>query len=298
MSHFRDRNYSNPSAVPKPLGRSRPHHHQHASASAQPIERHHHQGWSSTGLNNYDAIFDTEPSSSIRKVRGVEDTSKGIRGRKFGYAFIGRESEQYVREELRNQLAPVSVLSNPGETNASSPQIPANLTPRMIVEEYKRAGHFDTARNQFRSLFESSDHKEFSEHREFLFEALQTYLLNRIKKMTPEARQKMAAKPDKLQLSELTNWIEESPEAAKIIDDLMRRLRGREGRDDSLFGSKGTIGKPLESRLYDVMQSEKRRIDRRKDDSDDEEGNSTPLNKESVTPRGSHTPMTLEQEQA
>lgn len=281
---------------------------QHAPTSLAPQPKKQHPGWSTdANTSNYDAIFDTEPSSSVRTVRtqnsvnsnngqSGSNTSKGIRGKKFGYAFIGRESEQYVQEELKNQLTPAIVLPIYGDFNVPSPLTPARLAPRMIVDEYKRAGHFDTTRNQLRASFETSENKEFAEPREALFESLQTYLLTRIKGMTPEARQKMALKPDKLQISELTNWIEESKEAAKIIDDLMQHLRGRVEDDDSLFGSNGTIGKPLENRLYDIVQLEKRRLDQRKNDSDDEEGNSTPLNRESLTPSGSRTPTSLAQE--
>lgn len=260
-----------------------------------------HKGWSTNNASNYSAVLEADSSGSRRKVpfarpgvrqtdQSTEATSKGIKGKDLGYAFIGKEADEYVRQELREQLGTGLVPPMPGDPTTPSPLVSAKVTPQMVVEEFKRAGHFDATRTQLLSTFQNSQHKGN------LMQSLQAYLLQRLSDMEPDARQRLSKQDTRLQHLTLERWIEESVEAADIFDDMFEKLRGPH---DGLFTEQGTVGKGLDSRLADVVLSERRRIEAKTVDSSDDEGDSTPLNKDSATPaheplsssRGSQTPM-------
>jgi hypothetical protein len=218
-------------------------------------------------------------SHPSRAKDGQPEASQGIKSRKYGSAFIGKEADQYIREDLREQLDYVSSMG--GDSTASAP-----LDPSRIVFQFKKDGHLDTARKQLLSHFQSSKHKDE------LLQSLQTYLVQRINSMNPAAREKMAAQEERLQLAELGRWIEDSLEPADMVDDVLKRLRGDANGEGSLFASRGVLGRVLESRLNDAVQAEKRQLNRG-ESSDEEGGDSTPLNKGSTTSGGSQTPMTI-----
>lgn len=215
---------------------------------------------------------------------GQAEASQGIKSRKYGYAFIGKEADQYIREDLREQLDYLSSIGGDGTANAP-------LEPSKIVFQFKKDGHQDTARKQLLSHFQSSEHKDY------LLQTLQAYLLQRINSLDVAAREKMAAQEERLQLSELSRWIEDSLEPAKIVDDVLNRLRGDLDDEDSLFGRRGIVGRALNSHLSDTIQLEKRQSSRG-DSSDEEGGDSTPFYKASTTSGGSQTPLTTAMEQS
>ncbi|UZJ56935.1 hypothetical protein CBS101457_006255 [Exobasidium rhododendri] len=259
--------------------------------------------WSTNDSSNYSAVYEAEPSSGIRKVKGLKTSAQqsstsqgaGIKGKDFGYAFVGKEADRYIREELRDEMTS-SLSPMTGDLVAPSPLTPAKITPRMLVDEFKRRGHYDTTVKELRSTFQSSTPKD-----EFL-QSLQSYLLQRLSQMPPEARQRLALQDGRLQELELNRWIEETPEASDILDELLGKMRGKEGDRESLFERHGTVGKDLVGRLAEVLRSEKTRVESKGDSSDEDGGNTgagdmTPLEKGSITPaqissRGSQTPMT------
>jgi hypothetical protein len=252
------------------------------------------QAWTSNAASNYNDIYDFNESSSVRKARGSRGTvrqsgpseaSRGIKGRKFGYALIGKDAEQYATEELREQL--VSAMTPiVGEPAAPSPMTSSSLTPRMIVDEFRVAGHLQITQKELQSHFQAHYKDEF-------LKPLEAILLHHIKDMTPEARKKLASQDERVQETGLKGWLDDSGDVADVIDDFLERLRGEASDGSSLFANRGAIGRNLENRLDEVIQAEKRRIEHRKGDSSDEEGgDSTPLNKGSTASGGSQTPMT------
>lgn len=252
------------------------------------------KGWTSNTVSNYNDIYGLDDPSSIRKTRnprgtnrqgGPSEASGGIKGRKFGYALIGKEAEQYVTEDLRDQLVS-SIPPIASEPAVPSPLSSSGLTPRMIVDEFRVAGHLQITQKELQKYFHANCKEQF-------LKPLEAILLHYIKDMTPEARKKLASQDERVQETGLKGWLDDSGDVADVIDDFLERLREQPSEGDGLFASKGAIGRNIGSRLDEVIKAEKRRLEHRKGDSSDEEGgDSTPLNKGSTASGGSQTPMT------
>lgn len=196
--------------------------------------------------------------------------SRGIKGKDYGFALIGHERERHLQDDLRNQLAssstPLETTSTPSSTQPMSA-----VTPRMIVEEIQRSGHFDRLRKQLFTTFQASGEKAA------LTNDLQTYLLDQLEDLPTNERQRLARQDARLQHSELERWLEERSEPAKVVEAVLARLRCGEGpgreseRGDSERGAEasiragtlfaandGDLYAGLEARLRETIESKRR----------------------------------------
>lgn len=245
--------------------------------------------------SNYRVAQDAEPrsrqswagarngqrSTDSNAAEGSKEDQNGIKGKDFGYAFIGNEHDEYLKTHLRDQTYSI------GASVDGSPA--PKLTPRLVVEEYKRSGHFDTVRKQLFNEFQTCSHKQ-----PFLDE-LETYLMQRLQGLSSEQRLRLAAQDQRLQHSELSRWIEEGSGAADVVDSLFVKLRKTDDveSDAGLLSQRGgQLNNDIKSRLHEVIQAERRRLFGAGADaySDEDECNSTPNVKSSVTPLGRDTP--------
>jgi hypothetical protein len=208
---------------------------------------------------------------------------------------MSKEERSHVRRSLRPQLE--------AEENGAAP-VSTELTPRRVVEEFKRAGHFDSIRKQLFLAFQASEQKKT------FVDSLDRFLLRRLEDLSVNQRHRLASQDKRLQHSELNKWIEEDPTAAEAFQSLFLSLRPSASEANSESSSKddkqfldvgGKLAEDVHSRLSDLIQAERRRIhsnhansesdDDDGDNDDDEDSVSTPaVVQSSVTPMGQETP--------
>lgn len=220
----------------------------------------------------------------------------GIKDRDVGYALLSKEERSHVRRSLRRQISAEDKIT------AATSMSPAELTPRQVVEEFKRAGHFDSIRKQLFLAFQSSAQKGA------FIESIEQLLLKRLENLSDNRRQRLSMQDKRLQHSELNKWIEEDPKAAEAFQTLFASLRGGDSLDAADGSEKGTeecrnaflreggrLAADVESRLSELIQAQRQKLSRNGDnsDSDDDDGDSasTPAAfPSSVTPMGQETP--------
>lgn len=217
----------------------------------------------------------------------------------FGFAFIGRDMEERVKQIVKDSDAallaprgppatsnslskgnstplpttpsssrtphhiPGSSSDDRGDTTPTSTQTQSRpvLTPTMIVDEFKRAGHFDAVRKKLLQTFNgNSAGADGSSFKKDFLDSIGDYLLQRLRDLPDEARQNLAKREARLQHSEVTRWIDEDARGARVMGDAVEELRRR----GMIFGQKsekeddGDVGRFLKEKLGEIVRSERR----------------------------------------
>lgn len=131
----------------------------------------------------------------------------------------------------------------------------------MIVDEFKRAGHFDAVRKKLLQTFNgNSAGADGSSFKKDFLDSIGDYLLQRLRDLPDEARQNLAKREARLQHSEVTRWIDEDARGARVMGDAVEELRKR----GMIFGQKGEeendgeVGRFLKEKLGEIVRSERR----------------------------------------
>lgn len=198
----------------------------------------------------------SRPSDGHGEERRGRSEGVGIKSKDFAAAFIGDEKESSLQEYMPSQIQGSDGVYSDRPPSAT---VTSLLTPRVVVEEFKRSGHFDAIRKKMFTSFQSSEHKNLFLH------DMEKLLSQRLRDLPSEKRRNLANKDVRLQHSELNGWLEDSPEVAKVIDTLFESLRGdMKGNTMTLLAhDDGALSSDFEVRLKESIAAESQRISSR-----------------------------------
>lgn len=230
----------------------------------------------------------------------------------FGFAFVGREGERRAKQIVKDSEAALSasnsslnampasskgnltplqalpassavshVASTSSDVHGDTTPTPlpmttrsnSILTPTMIVDEFKRAGHFDAIRKKLLQAFnektgnsgsgDGSNDPQVSFKTEFL-DTIGDYLLQRLVKLPDEARQNLAKREARLQHSEVTRWIDEDARGVKVMGDAVENLRNGGIITGEKIGAKDhgqnheSVDVFMKEKLQEIVRSERK----------------------------------------